>query len=170
MVYPTQIPQISEHLGMTIVINLVCVLILILSVSNIVSAYNLQCIDGDANFKEEDTPGDIDKSRGSLGPVTSNPTTTARTINKVNLMISSFALLGSIFCMYTTIRTNEIETKMIMLLIVSILAIVQGSLAIAGQTKNKDCIRGTFDHVMAITSIVIGSLSMIGMIFKMVQK
>tara|TARA_Y100001970_G_C13794862_1_gene632061 strand:- start:32 stop:556 length:525 start_codon:yes stop_codon:yes gene_type:complete len=164
------LPQIETHhahAGLSIAVTVISVLIVVLSVTDIIAAFNLQCVMGDkvdAVKASEET-----HVRGSEDRTAGNKTKTARTINKVNLMISSFALIGALFCAFVSVTTKEMETKIILLLVVSILAIVQGSLTFAGQTEYEDCVHSNFDKITAGISIGLGSLSFLGMIVSMAK-
>ena len=160
-----QIKEHHAHAGLSIAVTIISVLIVILSVTDIIAAYNLQCVMGEDVKAVEAT--DETFERGSVDRLPANDTKTARTINKINLMISSFALIGALFCAFVSVTTQEMNTKIILLLVVSVLAIVQGSLTFAGQTKYEDCVHSNFDKITAGISIGVGAVSFIAMIVSM---
>lgn len=164
------IKEHHAHAGLSIAVTIISVLIVILSVTDIIAAYNLQCVMGenDAALKPVKATEDT-FVRGSQDDFPANDTKTARTINKINLMISSFALIGALFCAFVSVTTKEMETKLILLLIVSVFAIVQGSLTFAGQTIYEDCVHSNFDKITAGISIGVGAISFIAMIVSMAK-
>lgn len=166
------VPSIETHhahAGLSIAVTVISVLIIVLSVTDIVAAYKLQCVMGDPSIGDAIKAVPKTHVSGSEDKTPANKIKTARTINKVNLMISSFALIGAIVSAFVSVTTKEIELKIILLLVVSILAIVQGSLTFAGQSEYEDCVHSNFDKTVAGVSIGIGSLACIGMLVSMVR-